>query len=109
MLFWAQHVFWPRPFGCSSTIKNRPLGAPESVREGSKSIYFDFLRAYYHFKSHDFKENNPYKLKNASPKELGAMPEYYIMKKNLGMSQTVQKYMPNKSQIKNCFLSSIVQ
>ncbi len=68
-----------------------------------KQGVFDFLRAYYHFKSYDFKENNPYKLKNASPKELGAMPEYYIMKKNLGMSQTVQKYMPNKSQIKNCF------
>ena len=31
------------------------------------------------------------------------MPEYYIMKKNLGMAQTVKKYMPDKLQIKNCF------
>ena len=31
------------------------------------------------------------------------MPEYYIMKNHLGMSQTVNKYMPNKLQIKNCF------
>ena len=27
------------------------------------------------------------------------MPEYYIMLKNLGMSQTVKKYMPNKFEI----------
>ena len=31
------------------------------------------------------------------------MPEYYIMKNHLGMSQTVNKYMPNKLQIKNCY------
>ena len=36
-------------------------------------------------------------------KQLAVMPEYYIMKNHLGMSQTVKKYMPNKLQIKNCF------
>ena len=69
----------------------------------SKQGIFNFLRAYYHFKSFDFKCNFPFKLKNTSSKQLAKMPEYYIMKKNLGMSQTVKKYMPDKLQIKNCF------
>ena len=34
-------TFW----GCS-TRKNRPLGAPGGVREGSKSIFLNFFRAY---------------------------------------------------------------
>ena len=67
---------------------------------------FDFLRAYYHFKSYDYKNNKPYKLKNSSTGQLTKMPEYYIMKNNLGMAQTVKKYMPSKSQIKKCFWMS---
>ena len=69
----------------------------------SKQGIFNFLRAYYHFKSNDYKSNFPIKLKNASSKQLAIMPEYYIMRRNLGMSQTVKKYMPDKLQIKNCF------
>ena len=69
----------------------------------SKHGVLNFLRGYFHFKSYDFKGNCPFKLKNSSAQQLSLMPEYYIMRKNLGMSQTVQKYMPSKSQIKNCF------
>jgi len=63
---------------------------------------FDFLRAYYHFKSYDYENNKPFKLKNSSTGQLTKMPEYYIMKNNLGMAQTVKKYMPSKNQIKKC-------
>ena len=69
----------------------------------SKQGVSNFLRAYYYFKSYDYKSNFPRKLKNASAKTLAVMPEYYIMKNHLGMSQTVNKYMPNKLQIKNCY------
>ena len=69
----------------------------------SKQGILKFLRAYYHFKSFDYQSNLPYKLKSISPVQLAEMPEYYIMKKNLGMSQTVKKYMPSKLQIDNCF------
>ena len=69
----------------------------------SKQGIFKLLRGYYHFKSYDYKGNLPFKLKNATSKQLAMMPEYYIMKKSLGMSQTVKKYMPDKLQIKNCF------
>ena len=68
----------------------------------SKQGVFNFLRAYYYYKSYDYKDNLPHKLKNISAKELAVMPEYYIMRNSLGMSQTVNKYMPNKLQIKNC-------
>jgi len=61
-----------------------------------------FLRSYYYFKSYDFDGNKPHKLKNYSTKELKKMPEYYIMKNNLGISQTVSKYMPSKAYVKEC-------
>ena len=64
----------------------------------------NFLRGYFHYKSYDFKENSPFKLKNISAEQLSLMPEYYIMRKNLGMSQTIKKYMPDKSQIKKLFM-----
>ena len=62
----------------------------------------NFLRAYYHFKSYDYYGNKPQKLKNFSAKELSKMPEYYIMKRNKGMAQTVNNYMPKQNQIKKC-------
>ena len=67
-----------------------------------KQGVFNFLRAYYYYKSYDYRSNLPRKLKDVSAKTLAVMPEYYIMKNHLGMSQTVNKYMPNKLQIKNC-------
>ena len=67
-----------------------------------KQGVFKFLRAYYHFKSYDHKENKPHKLKNFSNSQLEKMPEYYIMKNHLGMAQTVRKYMPDNDQIKKC-------
>ena len=67
-----------------------------------KQGVFNFLRAYYHFKSFDYKDNKPHKLKSISPQELIKMPEYYIMRKSLGMAQTVKKYMPNKREIESC-------
>ena len=68
----------------------------------SKQGVFNFLRAYYHFKSYDYKKIFHKNLKMLLLK-LSKMPEYYIMKNHLGMSQTVNKYMPNKLQIKNCY------
>ena len=62
----------------------------------------NFLRAYYHFKSYDYSGNKPQKLKNFSARELSIIPEYYIMRFNRGMAQTVNRYMPNKNQIKKC-------
>ncbi len=62
----------------------------------------DFLRSYFYFKSYDYRGNNPFKLKNFTAKEISKMPEYYIMKLNLGMAQTVKKYSPTNIEIAKC-------
>ncbi len=61
-----------------------------------------FLRGYFHFKSNDYKGNKPFKLKSFSAKEMIKMPEYYIMNINLGMAQTVDKFMPTEDEINDC-------
>ena len=62
----------------------------------------NFLRSYFYFKSFDYKGNKPFKLKNFKAEEISKMPEYYIMKLNLGMSQTVKKYSPSKIEVSRC-------
>ena len=61
-----------------------------------------FLRSYFHFKSFDYKGNRPNKLKSFTAKEISKMPEYYIMRFNLGIAQTVKKYSPKKKEILKC-------
>jgi pimeloyl-ACP methyl ester carboxylesterase len=53
-----------------------------------------FLRAYYHVKSADWKENQPYELAAWSAAELAKMPTYYIMDLGENMAQTVAPHMP---------------
>ena len=53
-----------------------------------------FLRAYYHVKSADWKENQPYELSSWSAGELAKMPTYYIMDLGENMAQTVAPHMP---------------
>ena len=48
-----------------------------------------FLRAYYHHKSADWKQNQPYPLAAWSATELEKMPTYYIMDLEEDMAQTV--------------------
>ena len=54
-----------------------------------------FLRAYYHVKSADWKENQPYELASWSAGELAKMPTYYIMDVGENMAQTVAPHMPD--------------
>ena len=55
----------------------------------------DFLRAYYHHKSADWKANKPFELKGWTAEELAKMPTYYIMDLADGMAATVAKEMPS--------------
>lgn len=61
-----------------------------------------FLRAYYHYKSADFKENKPFPLKSWSAGELAKLPTYYIMDLDKGMAETVAPRMPSAAQIAAC-------
>jgi pimeloyl-ACP methyl ester carboxylesterase len=67
------------------------LHAPQGVH--------DFLRAYYHFKSADWKDNKPYPLQSWSAGELAKLPTYYVMDLARNMAQTVAEEMPSAEQI----------
>jgi pimeloyl-ACP methyl ester carboxylesterase len=62
----------------------------------------DFLRAYFHHKSADWKENRPHRLLSWSASELAKMPTYYIMDLADDMPATVAKEMPSASEIAAC-------
>jgi pimeloyl-ACP methyl ester carboxylesterase len=72
--------------------------ADRNMSECSQGIHA-FLRAYYHYKSADWRENRPYPLKAWSAEELAKLPTYYIMNAHQGMAETVAPYMPSKSEI----------
>ncbi len=62
----------------------------------------DFLRAYYHHKSADWKQNKPFPLKSWTATELEKMPTYYIMDRDENMAQTVAPEMPAAAEIAAC-------
>jgi pimeloyl-ACP methyl ester carboxylesterase len=61
-----------------------------------------FLRAYYHHKSADWKDNRPFPLKAWVAEELAQMPTYYIMDRDQTMPQTVAAEMPSAAEIEAC-------
>src|SRR6202158_694260 len=59
----------------------------------------DFLRAYYHHKSADWKDNKPYPLKSWTASELAKLPTYYVMDFAKNMAETVAEEMPSAAAI----------
>ena len=59
----------------------------------------DFLRAYYHHKSADWKQNRPFRLAARTAEEWAKMPTYYIMDLADGMAETVARHMPSPEQV----------
>ncbi len=76
-----------------------------STREANADMHsapqgvHDFMRAYYHHKSADWKANAPYPLKSWSAGELAKLPTYYIMDLADDMAATVAKEMPDAAEI----------
>lgn len=70
---------------------NNMLLAPQGLQA--------FLRAYYHSKSADWKENKPFRLATNSAIEMAKMPTYYIMNYADGMAETAARFMPSKEDI----------
>ena len=58
-----------------------------------------FIRAYYHHKSADWKQNQPYRLAGRTAAEWAKMPTYYIMDLNMGMAETVDLQMPSDEEV----------
>lgn len=90
----------PRPrkhyFSYSAT-----RGANDDMWHAAQGVH-DLLRALYHFKSADWKENKPFPLKSWSASELAKMPAYYIMDLGQGIARTMATAMPSKAQIAAC-------
>ena len=59
----------------------------------------DFLRAYYHHKSADWKPNQPHPLAAWSATELAKLPTYYVMDLDKTMAATVAEEMPDAATI----------
>ena len=76
-------------------------GAANNIMKNKQELK-TFFRNYFHFKSNDYRDNKPFRLKSLTAKNLCKMPEYYIMHYNLGITQTVKKYAPSLSEINNC-------
>jgi pimeloyl-ACP methyl ester carboxylesterase len=76
-----------------------------STREANADMHrapqgvHDFLRAYYHHKSADWKDNTPYPLKSWSAAELAKLPTYYVMDLAKDMAATVAEEMPDAASI----------
>jgi pimeloyl-ACP methyl ester carboxylesterase len=72
--------------------------ANENMWKAKQGVH-DFLRAYYHHKSADWKANKPFELKGWTAEEVAQMPTYYIMDMADGMAETVAKEMPSVAEI----------
>jgi pimeloyl-ACP methyl ester carboxylesterase len=76
-----------------------------ATREANNDIHrapqglHDFLRAYYHHKSADWKDNKPTPLKSWSAGELAKLPAYYVMDLGKTMAETVATEMPDAAAI----------
>jgi pimeloyl-ACP methyl ester carboxylesterase len=70
------------------------LAAPQGLH--------DFLRAYYHQKSADWRGNQPFALSTRSAAEYAKLPDYYVMDLHKGMAETVAPQMPSAAQIAAC-------
>ncbi|QWG12818.1 alpha/beta hydrolase [Bradyrhizobium sediminis] len=76
-----------------------------STREANADMHHapqgvhDFLRAYYHHKSADWKANAPYPLQGWTASELAKLPTYYVMDLAKDMAATVAEEMPSAEAI----------
>ena len=61
-----------------------------------------FLRGYFHYKSADWTDNKPFRLKSWTAGELAKMPTYYFMELKKNMAETVATEMPSTAQIAAC-------
>jgi pimeloyl-ACP methyl ester carboxylesterase len=73
-------------------------GANANMHRATQGVH-DFLRAYYHHKSADWKANTPHPLTAWSAEELAKLPTYYVMDVAKGMAETVAEEMPAPAQI----------
>jgi pimeloyl-ACP methyl ester carboxylesterase len=79
----------------------RTPGANDNMLHAPQGLHA-FFRAYYHYKSADWKGNKPHPLKARTAEEMAQIPTYYVMEKDKGMAETVAPFMPSAAEIAAC-------
>jgi pimeloyl-ACP methyl ester carboxylesterase len=79
----------------------RTRGANDDMLHAPQGLH-SFFRAYYFYKSADYRGNNPHPLKARTAEEMAQIPTYYVMEKDKGMAATVAAFMPPADYIANC-------
>jgi len=79
----------------------RTRGANDDMLHAPQGLHA-FFRAYYFYKSADYKGNNPHPLKARNAEEMAQIPTYYVMEKDKGMAANVAPLMPSADYIANC-------
>ena len=75
--------------------------ANDNMRNAPQGVHA-FLRAYYHMKSADWKQNAPHALEARTAAEWAKLPRYYVMDLGKGMAETVASEMPTAAEIAAC-------
>jgi pimeloyl-ACP methyl ester carboxylesterase len=79
-----------------------------ATREANEDLWHppqglhDLLRAYFYFKSADWKGNQPFPLSARTATELAKLPTYYVMERDQTIAQTVAAKMPSAGEIAAC-------
>jgi len=79
----------------------RTRGANDDMLHAPQGLHA-FFRAYYHYKSADWKGNLPHPLKSRTATEMAQIPTYYVMEKDKSMAATVAPFMPSAAEIAAC-------
>ena len=79
----------------------RTRGANDNMLHAPQGLHA-FFRAYYHYKSADWKGNKPHPLKARTAAEMAQIPTYYVMERDKGMAETVAPFMPSAAEIAAC-------
>jgi pimeloyl-ACP methyl ester carboxylesterase len=79
----------------------RTRGANDDMLHAPQGLHA-FFRAYYHYKSADWKGNKPHPLKARTAEEMAKIPTYYVMDRDKGMAETVAAEMPSAAEIAAC-------
>src|SRR5207245_3885282 len=79
----------------------RTRGANDNMLHAPQGLHA-FFRAYYHYKSADWKGNKPHPLRARTAEEMAQIPTYYVMERDKGMAETVAPMMPSAAEIAAC-------
>src|SRR5437879_1376437 len=79
----------------------RTRGANDDMLHAPQGLHA-FFRAFYFYKSADYKGNNPHPLKARTAEEMAQIPTHYVMEKDKGMAATVAPFMPSAAEIAQC-------